>query len=101
MVLDARIGAGPGGVTDIFPQIARLDRLGDTAIGAVQKRPIGIVFDRLQEGIGDADRVVGVLPRDRRIGFTVPIRVICRKLDAVIALLGVIQHAFHIGLGDR
>jgi hypothetical protein len=37
--LDARIGAGPGGMADLLPQIARLDVLADLAVLAVDQVP--------------------------------------------------------------
>ncbi len=69
MELDARIGTGPGGMAHLIPQITRLDRLGDLAISPADQCPVSIIFHRLQEGIRHADRVVGVLARDRDIGL--------------------------------
>ena len=37
-ILQARIGAGPGGVADLLPQVARLERLGDLAVLVRQVR---------------------------------------------------------------
>jgi hypothetical protein len=101
VVLDARIGAGPGGVADLFPQIARLDGLGDLAVGAADQLPVGIFRNRPQEGIGHADRVVRVLPRNAGVGLTVPVCVIGRKLDRAVALPRVVEHALDIGFRDR
>ena len=101
VILDARIGAGPCGVADVFPQIARLDRLGDRAIGAADQFPIGVILDSLEERIGHTHRIVGVLAGDRGIGLAVPIGVIGREFDGAVALLGIIQHAFDVGLGDH
>jgi hypothetical protein len=81
--LDARIGAGPGGMADLLPQIARLDGLGDLAVGAADQLPVGVVLDRLQEGVGHPHRVVRVLARDAGIGLRVPVGVIGRELDRV------------------
>ena len=101
VVLDAGICAGPGRVPNGFPQIARLDRLGDRAVGAADQLPVVIILDGAEEGIRNANRVVGVLTRDRGIGFAVPIRVVGREFDAGVALLGVVQHALDVGFGDR
>ena len=101
MVLDAGIGAGPRGVANLFPQIAGFDLFRNRPVSAVQKLPHLIVLNRLQEGVCHPDRVVGVLARDRVIGFAVPIRIIGRKLNAGVALLGVIQHTLHVSFGDR
>ena len=58
VVLDAGIGAGPSGVTHLFPQIAGFDGLAHLAVFPVDQVPIRIVLDGLQEGIRDPDRVV-------------------------------------------
>ena len=101
MVLDAWIGAGPCGVTDIFPQIACLDRLRDRSVGAADQFPIGVILDGFQESIGDTDRVVRVLARHRCISLGIPVGVIGREFDRPITLLGVVQHTFDIGFRDH
>ena len=94
VVLQAGIGAGPGGVTDLLPQIARLDRLGDLArLGAPGEVPLGVGLDRLEELVGDAHRIVGVLARDGEIGVRIPVGVVDREVDVAIALLGELDHA--------
>ena len=101
MELDAGIGAGPCGMADLVPKLAGRDGLGDLAVGAAHQLPGRILAHGAQEGVGHADRIVRVLPRDAGIGLAVPVRVIGRELDAVEALLGVLQHAVHVGLGDH
>ncbi len=98
--LNARIGTGPCGVTDVLPQIASVDGLGDLAIGAAQQLPFGVVFDGLEERIGDAHGVVGVLARHRGVGLGVPIGVIGREFDRGITLFRVIQHPLDVGFRD-
>ncbi len=94
MELQAGIGAGPGGVADLLPQIARLDRLGDfSALGAPEQIPVAIGFDRFQELVGDAHGVVGILAGDREIGVRIPIGVVDREMDVGIALLGELDDA--------
>ena len=44
VVLHARIGALPGGVGDLLPEIAGLDRLGDLAVGAADQIPVAVVL---------------------------------------------------------
>ena len=100
MELDARIGTGPGGMADLFPQFPRLYHFGHFAVGAVDQFPVGIIAHRLKKGIGDTDRIIGVLAGDRVIGLAVPVRVIGREFDAGIALFGIIQHPFDISLGN-
>ena len=94
VVLQAGIGAGPRGVADLLPQIARLDRLGDLAgLGAPEQIPVGVGLDRLEELVGDAHRVVGVLAGDGEIGVRIPVGVVDREVDVGIALLGELDHA--------
>ena len=50
-------------------------------------------FDRLEELVGDAHRVVGVLAGDGEIGFRIPVGVVDREMDVSIALLGELDHA--------
>ena len=67
--LQTGIGALPGGLGDLAPQVAGADRLDDLTRGDAGEAPVGIVDDRLHELIGDAHRVVGVLVLDReRVG---------------------------------
>ena len=99
--LDARIGAGPGRVADLVPQIARRHGLGDLAVGAADQLPRGILAHGAQEGVRHPDRVVRVLARHRHIGLGIPVRVIGRKFDAVEALPRILQHAVHIGVRDH
>ena len=92
--LQAGIGAGPGGVADLLPQIARLHGLGDLALlGAPEQIPVAIGLDRFEEFVGDAHRVVGILPGDREIGFRIPIGVVGREVDVGIALVGELDDA--------
>ncbi len=99
--LDARIGAGPGGVADLLPQLARLDGLGDLAVGAADQLPVGILADGAQEGVGDPHRVVRVLAGDGQVGVRVPVGVVGRELDRGEALLGVLQDPLDVGVGDH
>ena len=101
MKLDARVSTGPSGVANLVPQLARRDGLGHFAIGAADQFPRQIVFDSLQEGIRHPHRVVRVLARNRHIGLGIPIGVIGGKLDRGEALLGVLQDAEGVGVGDH
>ena len=93
VILQAGIGRGPGGVADFFPQIARLQRLRDLAVLAIGQVPGAVVFDRAQEVVGDAHRVVRVLPGDGEIGFRIPVGVVGREVDVLVALLGELDDA--------
>ena len=99
--LDARVSTSPGGVADLIPQVTRLDGLGHLAIGAANERPVGIVLHGLQEGVGHPHRVVRILARDGDIGLGIPVHVIGREFDRGIALLGVLQDAIGVGVGDH
>src|ERR1700726_4184939 len=59
--VQAGIGRSPGGVADLFPEVACLQRLGDLLVGAADQVPIAIGLDRAQEIVLQRDRVVGVL----------------------------------------
>ena len=99
--LQARIGAGPGGVADLLPQRARLDGLGDLAgLGAPGEVPLGVGFDGFEELVGDAHRVVGVLAGDGEIGLRIPVGVVDREVHVGVALLGELDHALDQIVGD-
>ena len=87
------IGAGPGGVADLLPQVARLHGLGDLAgPGAPEQVPVAVGFDRLEELVGDPHRVIGVLAGDREVGVRIPVGVVDREVDVGVALLGELDH---------
>jgi len=94
--LDAGIGARPGGVADLLPQLARRQHLRGRAVEAARQRPFGVVLDRAQEVVGHAHRVVGVLARNGEIGFGVPVGVVNPEVDFVVALFRELDHALHI-----
>ncbi len=92
--LQAGIGGGPGGVADLFPQVARLQRSWRPCrSGAPIRSQSPSVSTALQELVGDAHRVVGVLAGDGEIGLRVPIGVVDREIDVGVALLGELDHA--------
>ena len=94
VVLQPGIGAGPGGVADLLPQRARLDCLGDLAgPRAPEQIPIAVGLHRLEELVGEAHRIVGVLSGDGEISFRIPVGVVDGELDIGIALLGELDHA--------
>ena len=99
--LHAGVGAGPGGVADLVPELARLDGLGDLAVSAPDQLPVGIGLDRRQEGVGDPDRVVRVLARDGEVGLAVPVGVVGRELDRGETLHCVLEHALDVALRDH
>ncbi len=95
--LQAGIGRGPGGVADLLPEIARFDCLGDLAgLGAPGQVPVLVGFDGFQELVGDAHRVVGVLAGDGEVGLRIPIGVVDREVDVLVALLGELDDALDV-----
>ncbi len=99
--LQAGIGRGPGGVADLVPQIARLQSLRDLAVGAPRQAPLAVLAHALQEVVRDAHGIVRVLARDGEIGLAVPIGVVGLELDRGAALLGELDDALDIALGDH
>ena len=97
--LQARIGRGPRGVADLLPQVARLKRLGDALLVAPGQVPVAVGFDRFEEFVGDAHRIVRVLPRDGQVRFRVPIGVVDREVDVLVALLGELDDALDVVVG--
>ena len=85
---------GPGGVADLLPQLARLQRLGDLAVrcggsGSSRRRS----RRRCRKSSVDAHRVVGVLAGDGEIGLAIPVGVVGREVDVGVALLGELDDA--------
>src|SRR5437868_9111030 len=54
--VQAGIGAGPGGVADLFPEVARLQGLGDLLVGAADQIPVAVGLDRAQKIVLQRDR---------------------------------------------
>ena len=52
--LHAGIGRGPGGIADLLPQVAGLQRLDDLAVLAGGQVPVAVVLDGAQEIVLDA-----------------------------------------------
>jgi hypothetical protein len=71
--LHTRIGALPRRLGNLVPEVPRPDGPMHRAVCPAQQMPLFVVDDGLDEVIGDADRVVGVLARDRCIGLAVEV----------------------------
>src|SRR3546814_9863745 len=99
--LQAGVGAGPGGQADAIPQVARLDLLGDAAVGAAHEVPGLVLLDRLQVGVRHANGVVGVLARDRGIRLRLPVDVVGAELDGGVALPRELADALDVALRNR
>ena len=98
VILQARIGGGPGGIADLFPKLLGLQGLCDLAVDALDEVPVLIGLDRAQEVVGDAHRIVRILASDRQIGFRIPVGVIGVELDLGIALARELDDALHIAI---
>ena len=88
-------------MTDVFPQLAGLDRFRDLAVCTADQFPICVFTDSFQERIGYTDRVVRVLAGNRCVSFRIPVGVVCGELDRGVALTRIVQNALDIRLGDR
>ena len=84
-----------------LPELARLQRLGDLLVGAADQIPVAVGFDRAQEIVLQRDRVVGVLAGDGEIGFRIPVGVVDREVDLLVALPGELDHALDVVVGHQ
>src|SRR5262249_23463503 len=99
--LDAWVGRGPGGMADLLPEVASLERLDGAAAEPSRERPVAILLDGLEELVGHAHGVVRVLARDREIGLAVPVGVVGGKLDLLVALACVLDDAADVVVGHK
>ena len=91
--VQAGIGRGPGGVADLLPEVARLQRLHDLAVLAGDQVPGAVGLDGAQEIVLQRDGVVGVLAGDGEVRLRIPVGVVDREVDLLVALLGVLDDA--------
>jgi hypothetical protein len=100
VVLHAGVGAAPSREADLLPQFAGLERFGNFSVRATGQVPSVVFLDGLEEAIGDADGIVGVLAGDGVVGFAVEVVI---ELEAeffgeFLVLLGQVLDAFgHAG----
>src|SRR5713101_8975662 len=99
--MQAGIGGGPGGLADLFPELARLQRLGDLLVGAVDQIPVAVGLDRAQKIVLQRYRVVGVLAGYREVGLRIPVGVVDREIDLLVALAGELDDALDHGVRDH
>ena len=99
--LQPGVGAGPGGIGDLLPQLASREPLGDLAVGAPHEQPLAIALEHLEEAVGDADAVVGVLAGDGEIGLAVPVRIVFRERELGDALGRELPRLLDVGLGHH
>ena len=94
--MQARISGRPGGVTDLFPQIARLQRLHDATVATSCQVPVAVVFDSAQEFVLQRNGIVGVLARNSQIGFRIPVCIVGLELNVGVALTRELDHALDV-----
>ena len=108
--LDPRVGAEPGRLADLIPQVTGAQDLagggraalglGLGQLGAVVERPLGVLLHRVHERVGDADRVVRVLAGDGQVRLALPVGVVLVDLEFLDTLLGEVERALDRGVGD-
>ena len=76
---------------DLLPEVARLDAFDDVAGRARRQQPVVVAVERVEEAVGQAHGVVGVLAGDRDVGFGIPGRIVLLDLQARIALARVVE----------
>ena len=107
VVLQARIGAGPGGVVNLGPQILGAQILHGPAIHAARELPFTVPLQGAHEGIGHAHRIVGILAAHGGVGFAIPGGVVLFEIASEITLLQAADalgdkgggHTIPLGLG--
>ena len=98
--LEAGIGALPGGESDIVPEFRRRDLFRHLSVGAVDQRPVSVDLEGAEEGVGDADAVVGVLTRHGEVGVRVPVGVVLFDRIVLDALRRELQHPLDRTVGN-
>ena len=99
--VQARIGRRPGGVADLFPEVAGLQRLVNLAVQAADKIPVFVLLDGAQEIVLERDRVVGVLAGHGEVGLRIPIGIVGLEGHRRVALLGELDDAVDVILRHR
>ena len=101
--LHPRVGAGPGGLGDGPPQVARLDGAHHPSVGAGGEAPVGVVEHGLHELVADPHRVVGVLAGDGLVGLAVEVGGVAggdERPDLVLLLLLPVDELLDVGMVD-
>ena len=101
VVLEAGIGRGPRRVGDLVPDVLGGNAAGDLAVGAAGQRPLALPVQHLEEAVGHAHAVVGVLPGDRQVGLAVPVGVVLGEDQLGHALRGELHGLLDVGLGHH
>jgi hypothetical protein len=78
VVLNARVGATPGGLSDHVPDVRGVQRIDDLARGPCSGLPRAARESGFHEVVRDTDGVVGVLTAHRVVSVAVEVRVVAR-----------------------
>ena len=106
--LDAGIGAGPGGLVDLLPEILGAELPVRLAVHPALELPVPIHFQGAHEGIGHPDGVVGVHPAHGVVALAIPAGVVAVEVPGEVALRKTAQalgeegrgHAVPLGAGQ-
>ncbi len=108
--LQPGIGAEPGCLADVVPQVPRAERprslrrpavgLRLDQFGAVVEAPGTVRSNGLHEVVGDANRVVRVLPCDRQVGLALPVGVVLVDLELPDPLPCQLERSLDRRVGD-
>ncbi|OQA37758.1 MAG: hypothetical protein BWY56_00657 [Acidobacteria bacterium ADurb.Bin340] len=106
--LQARIGAGPGGVVHLGPEVPGAEGLGGLAVDAPGELPVAVPLQGPHEGIGHSHGVVGVLASHRGVALAIPGGVVGLQVAVEVPLGQTAQtlgqegggHALLLGVGQ-
>ena len=99
--MQARIGGRPGGMADLFPELAGFEGLHRLAGDAGDQVPVAVGLHGAQEVVLQGHRIVRVLAGDRQIGVRIPVGVIGREVDVLVALAGELDHPLDVVVGHH
>ena len=94
--LKSGISAGPSGFVDRLPQLTGFQRTAYFSIGTLLKFPVIIIFYCPQKIVGQAYRVVAILPGNRGVSLRVPVGVILFKLKIPDPLLRQLNNTINV-----
>ncbi len=101
VVLHTGVRAGPGRVGDLVPEFLGGHAPGHLLVGAAAQLPLAPALEHVEEAIGHADAVIGVLAGDGEIGVAVPVRVVLGEDELGDALGRELHRPLDIPLGHH
>ncbi len=96
VVLQPRVGTGPGRKRNLIPEVGCVNRLHHFAGDTAGQVPVLTTLDLAEEVVGHAHGVVRVLTGNGQVGVAVPIGVVGRNLDFGEALPRHFDHAVDV-----